>query len=206
MPRDTLRILVVDDDPTNVQWLEGVLRQEYRVLVAENGDQALNRAKEELPDLILLEVMLPDLNGCEVARLLKADRELAALPIILLSAINSPEAEAEGLEAGAIDYLVRPVDPGLLLLRVRNHLQLKRQNDLIRQQRDELEGVTETLEAALERVKRLEGTFAICMHCKSIRCDQEGWQKIEEYLLDHTDALFSHGICPNCLERHYPKL
>lgn len=200
-----LKVLVVDDEPTNVQLLAGALKKRYRVLRAGNGYQAITLIKEEVPDLILLDVMMPDLSGFEVARLIKADESLAVIPIIFLTALDSSEAMAEGLEAGAIDYLSKPVDLNLLKLRVHNHLELKRKTDLIREQRDELQRANEALQVAFARIKRLEGTFAICMHCKSIRSDRESWQKIEEYLLEHTDALFSHGICPSCLSRHYPE-
>ncbi|GFO60554.1 hypothetical protein GMST_28790 [Geomonas silvestris] len=204
MREDAFKVLVVDDEPINVQLLAGALKKRYRVLCAGNGYEAITLVKEEVPDLILLDVMMPDVSGFEVARLIKADELLAAIPIIFLTALDSCEAMAEGLEAGAIDYLNKPVNLNLLKLRVHNHLELKRRTDLIREQRDELQRANQALEAAFARIKRLEGTFAICMHCKSIRSDQESWQKIEEYLLEHTDALFSHGICPSCLSRHYP--
>jgi len=204
MPRDEMRVLVVDDEQTNVRLLVGALKKEYRVLTAANGFEAISRVKEERPDLILLDVMMPDLSGFDVARLLREDPALGRIPIIFLTAMDSCEAEAEGLRAGAVDYLTKPVNLGLLRLRVHNHLEIKQQADLIRAQRDELKRANQALEEALARVKRLEGAFAICMHCKSIRNDQESWQKIEEYLLQHTDALFSHGICPDCLNRHYP--
>jgi len=204
MGGEQMKVLVVDDEPTNVQLLAGALKRRYRVLRAGNGYEAISLVKQEVPDLILLDVMMPDLSGFEVARLIKADEALSVIPIIFLTALDSSEAMAEGLEAGGIDYLSKPVDLNLLKLRVHNHLELKLRTDLIREQRDELQRINDALEAALARIKRLEGTFAICMHCKSIRSDQETWQKIEEYLLEHTDALFSHGICPSCLARHYP--
>jgi len=206
MPEKKSTILIVDDEPTNVQLLERALRRDYRLLVASNGFEAICQVKEELPDLILLDVMMPDLGGFDVARVIKSDEAFAAIPIVFLTAMDSSEAEAEGLAAGGIDYLAKPVDLNLLKLRVRNHLELKLQNDLIREQRDLLQLANEALEAALARVRTLEGTVSICMHCKSIRTDAASWQKLEEYLLAHTDANFSHGICPGCLARHYPTL
>jgi DNA-binding response OmpR family regulator len=200
------RILVVDDEPTNIRFLEGVLKGRYQVISASNGFEAIMRVKELAPDLILLDVMMPDLNGFDVVRVLKAEESFAEIPVIFLTAMDSCEAEAEGLGAGGIDYLTKPVDVALLLLRVRNHLELKLKNDLIRQQRDELRLCNASLEAALARIRTLEGTLSICMHCKSIRNDGASWQKIEEYLLLHTDASFSHGICPECLVRHYASL
>lgn len=206
MPEKKNTILIVDDEPTNVQLLKGALRRDYRLLVACNGFEAICQVKEELPDLILLDVMMPELGGFDVARVIRSDEAFSAIPIVFLTAMDSSEAEAEGLAAGGIDYLTKPVDLNLLKLRVRNHLELKLQNDLVREQRDLLQLANEALEAALARVRTLEGTVSICMHCKGIRTDAARWQKLEEYLLAHTDANFSHGICPACLARHYPTL
>ena len=101
-------------------------------------------------------------------------------------------------------YVIKPVNVELLKLRISNHLELKRQNDLIREQRDLLASQKSELEAAFDRIKRLEGIIPICMHCKSIRKDDASWVVLEKYIMDHSDAYFSHGICPGCLAKHYP--
>ena len=198
------KILIVDDDPTNIRFLEGALKRDYQLHVAANGFEAIRQVKSQAPDRILLDVMMPDLNGFEVAKAIKSDESFADIPIIFLSARDPCGTEAEGLEVGGIDYLSKPVEVQLLKLRIRNHLELKGRNDLIRCLRDLLEITNADLEAALARVKRLESTLAICMHCKSVRNTAASWQGIEEYLLIHADALFSHGICPKCLAKHYP--
>lgn len=200
------RILIVDDEATNIQLLESALRKDYEVHAALNGYDALGKVKECLPDLILLDVMMPELNGFDVSRLIKSDEMFSAIPIIFLTAMDTVEAEAEGLEAGGIDYLTKPVELNLLKLRVRNHLESKRRSDLIRTQRDHLARQKEELEAAMARIKRLEGLISICMHCKNIRSEDTAWQRIEQYFAEHTDALFSHCICPSCLKQHYPDL
>lgn len=198
------RILVVDDELINIQVVTAALKDEYDVVTAQNGYDAISQLKEHKPDLILLDVMMPDLNGFDVCGIIRADGAFADIPIIFLTAMDSAEGEMRGLELGGIDYLAKPVNFVLLKLRVRNHLELKERNDLVRQQRDLLARRTEELEAALARVKRLEGIIPICMHCKSIRNDSESWQQLESYFTENSDALFSHGICPACLAKHYP--
>ena len=188
--------MVVDDEPLNIQFLISALQKKYQVYTSLNGADAICQANEHMPDLILLDVVMPGMNGFDVARAIKANEKLADIPIIFLTVVDSLDGETEGLTAGGIDYLPKPFNLKLLELRINNHLELKRKNDLIREQKEELE-------ASFARIKRLEGIIPICMHCKSIRSDEASWQQIEEYLTEHTDAVFSHGICPSCYDEHY---
>lgn len=199
------RILIVDDEPINLQIFEKALRSDYDVSTAMNGNDALRQVRELPPDLLLLDVMMPDISGFEVCRIIKADEQFADIPILFLTALDSLVSEIMGLELGGIDYLTKPVNIELLKLRVRNHIELKIRNDLIREQRDLLARQKEELEEAIARVKKLEGIIPICMYCKSIRSDDDNWKRLETYISDHTDALFSHGICPTCFAKHFPE-
>jgi DNA-binding response OmpR family regulator len=196
-------ILIVDDEVLNVEFLQATLKKQYRVHTALNGFDALRQVEAQTPDLILLDVIMPGMNGFQVARAIKADARHAAIPIIFLTVMDGFEAEMEGLGAGGIDYLTKPFNLRLLKLRVHNHLELKRKSDLIREQRDLVTRQKEELEASLARLKRLEGIISICMHCKDIRSDDASWQRIEQYIIEHTDAQFSHCICPGCHQQHY---
>jgi len=198
------KILIVDDEPVNIRLLEGALKRDYDICSSLNGFEAIRDIKDQRPDLILLDIMMPDLNGFDVCRVIRSDEAFSAIPVIFITAMDTFEGEVEGLEAGGIDYLSKPVNLDLLKLRVRNHLELKRRSDLIREQRDLLDSQKKELESALARIKHLEGVIPICMHCKSIRSDDESWHQLEEYITEHTDALFSHGICPKCLAEFYP--
>ena len=203
MARRKDKILIVDDEPLNIVLLETTLKQHYEVRTALNGTDAIYQVKENTPDLILLDVIMPGMNGFEVARAIKAEESYSAIPIIFLTIMDTFEAEAQGFAAGCIDYLTKPFNLKLLKLRVHNHLELKRTNDLIREQRDLVTRQKEELEASLARIKRLEGIISICMHCKNIRSDDASWQRIEQYITEHSDAHFSHCICPSCHEQHY---
>lgn len=200
------KILAVDDEAINLQIISSVLEKDWDVTVATDGGQAMEKLKKVCPDLILLDVMMPGLNGYDLCRLIKAEPSFAQVPIIFLTALTSTEAEAEALDAGGTDFISKPFDLRVLKLRVRNTLELKRQADLILAQRDELSQRYRKLEEAMARIKRLEGILPICMYCKSIRSESDCWEQIESYITDHTDAMFSHGICPACKAEQFPDI
>lgn len=192
------RILIVDDEIANIHVLMAALKADYEIDTACCGEEAISKVKKRMPDLILLDVMMPDMNGFEVCAILKADEAFAHIPVIFQTAMETVEGEMKGLEAGGIDYLTKPVNIKLVRLRVLNHIELLRRSDIIRKQRDLLVRQKEELEATLARVKRLEGIIPICMHCKAIRSTDDAWHQLEDYISEHSDALFSHGICPDC--------
>ena len=121
------RILIVDDEEINIQVMDAALRYAYDIDTACCGFDAIRTAKECVPDLILLDVAMPDIDGFEVCKTLKADETLAHIPIIFLTAMDSVECETKGLEAGGIDYLTKPLNIDLVRLRVKNHIEAKKQ-------------------------------------------------------------------------------
>ena len=203
MSNDRLKILLVDDEPVNLQFLKGALREEYDIFESPNGFDAIEQIKKTMPDLILLDVMMPDISGFDVSRIIRSEEAFSAIPILFLTGKDTLEDELEGLEAGGIDYLRKPVNIRLLKVRVHNHLELTRKNNLIREQRDQLVRKNEELESALGRIKRLEGIIPICSYCKKIRDDQQSWQKLETYISRHSEAVFSHGACPECAAEQF---
>ena len=126
-------ILMVDDNPNNLVQVNNLLRQDYRIKVANNGQTALRiAAGAEQPDLILLDIMMPELDGYEVCRRLKADPHLRDIPVIFLTARSSVEDEQHGLELGAVDYITKPISPPVMLARIQTHLKLKASADFLR--------------------------------------------------------------------------
>lgn len=198
------RVLVVDDEYTTLQMITEALKAKYDLVVAQDGGEAIRKCHEEKPDLILMDVMMPNMDGYEACKAIKSEQEFADLPIIFLTMADKIENQRLGLEVGGIDYLIKPVNLVLLSMRVANHLEMKKKADLVKAQRDLLAVQKAKLETALERIKCLEGIIPICMYCKSIRNDQDCWQRLEEYIETHTDARFSHGICDSCKEEHFP--
>jgi DNA-binding response OmpR family regulator len=193
-------ILIVDDDQTNIQVLEKALIGEYDIISAHNGYDALRLVKETHPHLILLDVMMPDLSGFDVCRVIKSEETFSDIPIIFLTAMDSIAGEIAGIELGGLDYLSKPFNLDVLKLRVRNHIALKERSDQVKEQRDLLSCQKAELEEALSRVKQLEGIISICMYCKKIKNDPNNWQQLESYISAHSEAKFSHGICPACVD------
>ena len=161
------KILVVDDQPKNVKLLADILAVKgYEVATSESGADALAQMRSAPPDIVLLDVMMPGMNGYEVCRAVRADPALRALPVVLVTALD-PSERIKGLEAGADDFLTKPINQPELLARVRSLLRVKEYQDTIQAQARELRGWNETLEqrvkeqvAQLDRLGRLKGFFS----------------------------------------------
>ncbi len=133
-------ILVVDDTPANLSLMTGLLRDEYKVKAAIDGEKALRIAQARpAPDLILLDIMMPGMDGHEVCRRLKADPATRDIPVIFLTARSGVEDEKLGLDLGAVDYITKPISPPIVMARVRNHLVLKASADFLRDKAEFLE-------------------------------------------------------------------
>lgn len=124
------KILIVDDEPTNLQILRQILHEDYRLLFARDGEKALEIAALEHPNLILLDVMMPGLTGLETCQRLKSIPGTQAIPVIFVTALSEVSDESAGFEAGAVDYITKPVSPPVVRARVRTHLSLVRADEL----------------------------------------------------------------------------
>lgn len=124
-------ILLVDDDPVNIDVLSIILGEKYNIMVAASGAQALLLAPEQ-PDLILLDIMMPEMDGYEVCRRLKNAPALSGIPVIFVTGMNDPEDEIKGLSLGAVDYFIKPMHAAITLARIKNHLELMQiRNELL---------------------------------------------------------------------------
>ena len=190
-----MRVLIAEDDAVSARSLQALMRSwGYDVIRASDGPQAL--AVLEAPDapkLAVLDWMMPGLHGPDVCRSLRRQRRSESPYLILLTAKSARRDIIEGLDAGANDYLIKPFDPDELRARVHAGARIV---DL---QAGLAEKVSQ-LEAALANVRRLTGLLPICAYCKAIRDDFDYWHRVEEYVSEHADVQFSHGICPSCLE------
>jgi diguanylate cyclase (GGDEF)-like protein len=125
------KVLIVDDTTANIEILYKILHGEYDVYFAKNGMDGIKVVQREMPDLILLDIMMPEMDGYQVCTHLKADPQTASIPVIFITAMGSEEDETKGLDCGAIDYLTKPISPPIVRARVRNHLELKRNRDTL---------------------------------------------------------------------------
>ena len=130
-PTTKPRVLIVDDERFNLTALATLLRDSYKVMVATSGMQALDAVRQHKPELVLLDVNMPEMDGYEVCRLLQADPETARIPIIFITALSDAVAEATGLDLGAADYITKPFNHAVVQARVRTQLRLKQQSDII---------------------------------------------------------------------------
>ncbi len=165
------RLLVVDDQAVNIQVIYQAFAADHQVFMATSGAQALAMCAANPPDLLLLDVVMPDIDGLEVCRRLKADEATRHIPVIFVTGHSDPAEETRGLEVGAVDFIAKPINPQIVRARVRTHLMLKFQADLLRQlaQRDGLTGVYNRrhfdacLEAECRRAARSRQPLSLLM-------------------------------------------
>ncbi|MES2606212.1 MAG: two-component system response regulator [Pseudomonadota bacterium] len=139
-PAEKPTILVVDDTPDNLSLMSGLLKDMYKVKIANSGEKALKIvATAPAPDLILLDIMMPEMDGYAVIRKLKSDVDTRAIPVIFLTAKSEIEDEMLGLDLGAVDYITKPISPPIVMARVKTHLQVKRMQDFLRDKATYLE-------------------------------------------------------------------
>jgi diguanylate cyclase (GGDEF)-like protein len=129
---DKPRLLVVDDQPANIQILHQILQEDYEVLMATSGSRAIDVCRQHPPDLILLDIVMPELDGYQTLRLLQEDVATREIPVIFVTAQDSPDEEALGLETGAVDFISKPPNPVVVRARVKTHLMLKAQSDALK--------------------------------------------------------------------------
>jgi phosphoserine phosphatase RsbU/P len=196
-----MRILIADDDFTSRTILSGVLKKEgHEVIPTVNGSEAWDALQQpDAPRLAILDWMMPEMDGLEVLRRVRALQTDRPPYIIMLTAKGEKTDIIAGLDAGANDYLGKPFDPGELRARVEVGRRLV-------EMQDALIAKIEELHQALDQIKTLRGIVPICASCKSIRDDKGYWNQVEVYVRDHTEAEFTHSLCPLCIKKLYPEL
>jgi PleD family two-component response regulator len=192
-------ILVVDDKPANLRLLFQLLTEQgYHVRAVSSGANALESVQQALPDLILLDIMMPEMDGYQVSQRLKQDERTRGIPIIFVSALDAVQDKVAAFRAGGVDYIPKPFQAEEVLARVETHLSLRSLQKQLAQRVRELED-------ALEQIKTLRGLLPICAKCKKIRDDQGYWHEVDVYLKDQAHIDLSHGICPDCFRELYPE-
>lgn len=190
-------ILIVEDNPKNVQVLGTILMDaKYQVAIANQGTAVFDLLPKVNPDLILLDIMMPEIDGFEVCQRLKTTPSSHHIPIIFLTAKTETDDIVRGFDLGAADFITKPFRAKELLARVQTHISLMRLQQKLKNRNKELE-------EALANVKTLSGLLPICSFCKRIRNAEGGWERLEAFVQDRTYANFSHGICPDCSRSHF---
>lgn len=195
MPAQTERatVLLVDDVPANLSLLSGILRDDYRIQLATSGAKALELVEAGAPDLILLDVMMPDMDGHEVCKRLKSCPNTRDIPVLFVTAQNQVEDEELGLTLGAMDYIHKPISPPILKARVRNHIALKLQTDALKRL-TLVDGLTkvsnrrhfdDTLENEMQRALRTQHPLSLLM------IDVDYFKPFNDH--------YGHGLGDQCL-------
>ena len=196
-----MRILIAEDDLTSRTVLEAVLKKEgHEVVAAVNGGDAWTlMQQDDAPSLAILDWMMPEMDGPELARNIRSQQGQRPAYIIMLTTKDDKSDIVAALEAGADDYLTKPFDTGELRARVdvgRRTIALQ----------EALADQAEELRKALDEIKTLSGIIPICATCKKVRDDNGYWNQVEVYIRNHSDASFSHGICPDCMAKFEEQL
>lgn len=195
-----MRILIAEDDATSRIVLATVLTKDgYDVTATDDGGAAWEvLQKADAPRLAILDLMMPGIEGLELVRRVRAIPSVAPPYLIIVSTKSEKSDVIAALDAGANDYLTKPFDPGELRARI----EVGRR--MIEMRFELNEKVTE-LKQALAEVRTLKGIVPICANCKNVRDDQGYWNRVESYLNEHTEADFTHAVCPDCMKRLYPQ-
>lgn len=208
-----MKILLVDDSFFFLNALQALLLEAgYRnIVMKQSADEAVKylqssqcRPPGKHVDVILMDVVMPKMDGIEAVRRIKAIEGLRDIPILMVSALDDDDKIERAFEAGAIDYIAKPLKKVELRARIRSVLKLKEEMDHRKAHEKELEKTVRELQQALDHVKTLNGMLPICSFCKKIRDDKGYWQQVEKYVSARSDVGFSHGICPDCLRSQYP--
>ena len=205
-----MKILIVEDDSTSRLILRSVLKKcGYEVVEAVDGEEAWDVLRgPDAPRLVIVDWIMPGMDGLELVRRV---RSMAVCPdvtggepggrpyMIMLTSRDKKDDVIVGLDAGADDYLTKPFDPGELRARVAvGQRMVEMEDGLVLKVRE--------LSQALDEIRTLQGILPICSFCKRIRDDQGYWNQVDAYISRHSDAQFSHSVCPECMKKHYPDL
>lgn len=190
-----MKILIAEDDEVSCRVLQLMLASwGHEVITTRDGGSAWALLqREDAPPLVILDWMMPGMDGVEVCRLVRQKQSATPTYIILLTAKGGKADIVRGLDAGANDYLTKPFDREELRARVQVGV------TVVGLQQGLAERVAE-LEEALAHVNLLRGILPICSYCKNVRDDRDYWQSVECYISEHSEAQFSHSICPDCYE------
>ena len=195
-PGRAVRVLIADDDAVVLYGLRVQLeRWGYEPVVCDNGEaaRAVLRAPDP-PPLAILDRSMPGADGITLCGEIRSTPGLDGIYVVLLTAKDTRDDMVEGLAGGADEYITKPFDWGVLRARLNTGARIAALQQSLAQRVRELQ-------SALDMVNKLSGLLPICSYCKRIRKEENRWQQLEVFLSEHSEAEFSHGICPDCLQR-----
>lgn len=199
---DSLSVLLAEDDDTAREQISYFLNKTVRTLyAARNGSEGLELFKQHRPDLIISDIRMPVMDGLRMVqeiRLLDKDAK-----IIMISAYSDAVYLMKAIDIGIDGYVMKPIDTAKLKASISKCTEIIAYRRAAQAHQEEQNNLIDKLNAAFAKVKLLSGFLPICASCKKIRDDKGYWQQIESYIHDHSEAEFSHGICPDCAKQIY---
>lgn len=200
-----IKLLYVEDEPTAREEMTKFLARRVSELhVAEDGKMGLALFMQQKPELVVTDIKMPNMDGLKMTKEIK---EISPqTPIIITSAHSDTNYLIEAIDLGVDGYVLKPIETEKLSNAIRKCVEniiLKRQADTYHAEREKL---IQDLQEALANVKLLSGFIPICASCKMIRTDKGYWQQVEQYITEHSEALFSHTVCPDCTRKLYPEI
>lgn len=187
-----MMIFVVDDDKINLKLINAILSQSgfLNIILLSSGVELLEAMKVTLPDLILLDIIMPKMDGYTALELIKTKEKWQHIPVIVITGLplaDDMKALKKSFDLGAMDYISKPFNYVELIMRVTAALRLQKQ-------------YKELLES-IQRAKTLEKMISVCSYCKKVRIKNDNWQELDMYISEHTDTQISHSICPDCYKK-----
>jgi AmiR/NasT family two-component response regulator len=207
-----VRVLIAEDDYLNCEMIRGLLEEIWYTVVGEAADglEAVEMTQSLQPDVVLMDIKMPDIDGLEATRLIF---ERCPTPVVVLTAYEAQELVEEASAVGVGAYLVKPPNARemeraitIAIARFDDLMELRRLNAELQAGNEARERLILELQDALAQLKTLSGLLPICASCKKIRDDDGYWNQLEAYIQDHSEVVFSHGLCPECAKRLYPQI
>jgi len=201
-----INIVLVEDDFLVAELIKQILYKldlGYKIIgKASNGAEGIELVKTLKPDLVIMDIKMPQMNGIEATKIIQ---EKYPTPVIMLTSYENSKLIDEASDAGAAAYLTKPLKKNMVEQSIT--IALARHNDIMEMRRlnNELKTKIEELEKAFTEIKTLRGIIPICAACKKIKNDDGYWENVADYMAAHTEAEFSHGICPDCMKKLYGK-
>lgn len=203
--KKNLKILQIDDNRDNMESVRALLARKLpdaSVFMAESGAKGLALAAAEDPDIILLDIVMPGLDGFEVCRRLKTDKRMKAIPVVFVTADQiDKESRMKAIDVGGDGFLRKPFEVEELVANLRTMVKIKAAAAVRGQEADRLRSLAQ----AFPQAKALSGLLPICASCKKIYTEKGSWEDIEKYFKEHADVNFTHGCCPDCARKLYPE-
>ncbi|MGR3179756.1 MAG: response regulator [Candidatus Anammoxibacter sp.] len=206
-------ILIVDDDKAILQQLETLIKSfGHTPIPTVYATHVLDILDNEPVDLVLTDFHMPEIDGLHILKQLKAHHQYQLIPVIMLTGDADEKVLETCFEAGAVDFIIKPLKEVVIRARIKSALSNKEHIEKLEGMNTELQNLNDELKNALSEIKTLKGLLPICSSCKKIRLEdedprkQDSWISMESYISDRSEVNFSHGICPECVKKLYPEI